>query len=442
VPRTPRIEEPSSPPDGPTAFIAAARRAAQEAAHPEKHRQSLLQRLASVGRKKDEPVEPRREPGVSEYAKRPAQRAGPSDANVHRRSTAAAGDPGDDLDVPAFLRRQSGGSSDGGDSGPSVSTGDGVEASGTLSEDELRSRADANRILRSAREDTEVAAGEPIGDSVDISAFAPPDCSPGESLLVQVYLHLPTDEDEVRRRACVVDPSAVSKGVATLEVDLKRGERIDIVIEAPDFAIGDPRQTIVWRGRPRACTFELVASMAFPLRPCPIRVYALLGSVPVGQLSFRVLIRPNAKSEPQQQGVSARAYRSAFISYASSDRHKALRFAQGLRAAKIKVFQDVLSLDPGQRWEQQLFLEIDNCDLFLLCWSDAASRSEWVIKEALYALERQQRDTDSLPDITPVILEGPPPPQRPEALKHLHFNDVIAYLIAAEDAQRAARPDP
>jgi hypothetical protein len=65
-----------------------------------------------------------------------------------------------------------------------------------------------------------------------------------------------------------------------------------------------------------------------------------------------------------------------------------------------------------------------------LFWSTAAKESKWVLKEALYALERQGKDELNPPEIIPVIIEGPPPVSPPDELRHLHFNDKLLYLIA------------
>jgi len=90
----------------------------------------------------------------------------------------------------------------------------------------------------------------------------------------------------------------------------------------------------------------------------------------------------------------------------------------------------VLNLEPGDRWEQELYRNIDECDLFLLFWSTAAKESKWVLQEVLYALERQGKDGLNPPEIIPVIIEGPPLVSPPDELQHLHFNDKLLYLIA------------
>jgi hypothetical protein len=100
-----------------------------------------------------------------------------------------------------------------------------------------------------------------------------------------------------------------------------------------------------------------------------------------------------------------------------------------LRLARIRYFQDVLKLEPGDRWERKLYLYIDKSDLFLLFWSTKAKESEWVLKEVRYAIKRKGGDESAPPEMIPVIIEGPPVPEPPEELAHLHFNDYLIYFM-------------
>jgi len=79
--------------------------------------------------------------------------------------------------------------------------------------------------------------------------------------------------------------------------------------------------------------------------------------------------------------------------------------------------------------------KIDESDVFFLFWSTAAKRSEWVIKEVRYAIERHGGDEFAPPEIVPVLIEGPPPVAPPAELRHLHFNDKFLYFIAGSADQ-------
>jgi cell division protein FtsZ len=137
APRMPRIDE--FPVPAQNQIRASRGEAAEE--HPEKRRMGLLQRLASVGLGRQVDEQPQEEPAraatpqtvdrlppvprpapqqanrpdpVSEYAKRPAPMPsapmgqGHQGLDVHGRSAPAVHKPVDDdqLDIPAFLRRQ------------------------------------------------------------------------------------------------------------------------------------------------------------------------------------------------------------------------------------------------------------------------------------------------------------------------------------------------
>jgi len=110
-----------------------------------------------------------------------------------------------------------------------------------------------------------------------------------------------------------------------------------------------------------------------------------------------------------------------------------LKRVQMLTLLRIGYFQDVLHLKPGDRWERKLYRHIDKCDLFLLFWSTAAKRSQWVLKEVRYALKRKGGDHLAPPQIHPVIIEGPPAPEPPDELAHLHFNDKLIYFMVAPE---------
>jgi hypothetical protein len=95
----------------------------------------------------------------------------------------------------------------------------------------------------------------------------------------------------------------------------------------------------------------------------------------------------------------------------------------------VRTFQDVLDLTPGERWERSLYRHIDISDIVLLFWSNAAKRSKWVRKEVRYALDRKHGDEFALPEIGPVIIEGPPVPRPWKELADLHFSDRMIYFM-------------
>lgn len=122
-------------------------------------------------------------------------------------------------------------------------------------------------------------------------------------------------------------------------------------------------------------------------------------------------------------------YDYAFISYASQDRSEVLKRVQMLERLHIKYFQDLLTLEPGDRWNEEIYKNIDRSDVFFLFWSSAARDSKWVMKEVRYALKKKGADRFAAPEIVPIIIEGPPPVPAPDELRDIYFNDVFIYFI-------------
>ncbi len=275
-------------------------------------------------------------------------------------------------------------------------------------------------------------------DAVDVSVFAPARAKPQSGIMVQVLLHHGDDLDDATARATAVDETARLRGTATLDILVLRGARAIVMLTDPGLEIAQPVLPIVWRGKTGVANFvaRIRAESNVDLFPA---VVVTIDGAPVGEIRFKLSVRKNvAEAERNSRMAPApKRYSRVFFSYSSADRGKVLEISQAYRLAGIDFFQDILSLEPGQRWENGLYQEIDRCDLFLLFWSQNASASDWVAKEARYALERRSRSGDRTPDVVPLVLEGPPAPTPPEFLQHLHFDDWMRLAIAAQASTSA-----
>jgi hypothetical protein len=276
----------------------------------------------------------------------------------------------------------------------------------------------------------------PVSDWVVCTVFAPPTVAIGEPFLVQVFAHLSDGADEAASLATEFDPAATRRVFRSLETEIARGTRLTFELTMRGVEIDDAVARLVWYGRTEGVQFGVTI-------PRSAQAGALIGtvtvsqdSVPVGHLKFKLQVVGGAAtgqaSEPV--GDSARRYGTAFISYASQDRDKVLSRVQMLRPLGIRYFQDILDLEPGARWERELYRHIDECDLFLLFWSRSAKESKWVLEEAKYALARKGEDEFAPPEIMPIILEGPPILPPPPELARLHFNDRLLYFMSGPAA--------
>ena len=269
-------------------------------------------------------------------------------------------------------------------------------------------------------------------DLVDCSVFAPPRVQRDQGFMVQAFAHCPAQAGRVAAMAKEFDESALRRGKKTLAAELPRGTSLAFHLSLPGFEIIEAVQQLRWLGEPESVQFEVRVPSKFRETTALGRVTIASDGVPLGHISIKFEVVGTAASNVKDHklaGDSAYAYRKAFISYASSDRAEVLKRVQMLSRLGIDYFQDLLSFEPGDRWERELYRHIDESDLFLLFWSNAARESKWVREEVRYALARKGGEDDLPPAIVPVIIEGPPPAPPPDELAHLHFNDYMVYFF-------------
>jgi hypothetical protein len=290
-----------------------------------------------------------------------------------------------------------------------------------------------------------VGGQEAETEEVHCTVFAPLQASPGDSFLVQVFAHLAEQARQLAAMAKAADADAMRRDSVELDERIERGQELVFQLTMHGLDVREPTtMPLVWKGKPKSVKFDVYVPDGCPLKDVTGTVDVYLLNVPIGKLRFKleIVARTQAPVGLTPQPVPGQKfirYRYAFISYASEDRAEVLRRVQVLPLVQIDYFQDITSLDPGDRWAQELYKEIDKSDVFFLFWSKAARDSEWVEREVLYALEHRHGDDGDAPDIKPVILGGPPPVTPPERLRSLHFNDKITYFISVEDSLREAR---
>jgi hypothetical protein len=271
----------------------------------------------------------------------------------------------------------------------------------------------------------------------DVTVFSPRSAPPGSKILIQVMVHAIELKPEAHARALKIEPSAEELASTPLTIQLNQNDNIKVSLDCEGTEISEPVQNANWNGRIVCFYFmmQLPASRSELIVSPRLRVF--VNAVPAGFVVFKIKVQPNSSPDfplvvAEQEG---RAFKSAFLSYASEDRVEVLKAAQLIKALRMQFFQDVLSASAGDYWRERLFSEIEKCDVFLLFWSKHARASDWVIREAEYALRcSKSAPPDRSLEIIPVLLEGPPPPLPPPSLQEIHFNDPIRYVIFAEES--------
>jgi hypothetical protein len=277
-------------------------------------------------------------------------------------------------------------------------------------------------------------ACKPDTDLIKCSVFAPLSVELGHSIMIQVFAHLPSEDKLVESLASKCDQTAELRGVKQLK-EVQPGLNLTFCLSLIGAHIDTSTQTLTWRGQAEAVQFGVYIPEQCKTGNIIGTVYVTQDSIPFGHVKFVLTVTAAGNDVPANQAQATGAwkrYEHAFISYASADRVEVLKRVQMLPRFKITFFQDLLTLEPGERWKKELFKYIDKSDVFFLFWSTEAKKSKWVMKEVDYALKQQKYSLFGSPEILPVIIEGPPPVPPPTKLKHLHFNDTFIYFINSD----------
>jgi hypothetical protein len=293
--------------------------------------------------------------------------------------------------------------------------------------------------------DSAALAANESGDEVHCTVFAPPHAAPGDGFLVQAFAHLFEQREQLLDIANDCDEDTRQVNTKKLATRIERGRELTFFLKMPDLEVDEPKQSLVWDGEINSVQFGVNVPETFKPKSIFGTLTVSYQSVPIGHVKFMFkIVAPAAAQQAEEKPVAPPApappsqsfvrYRQAFISYASEDRAEVLKRVQMLKTVNINFFHDLLSLEPGERWEQSLYKHIDDSDVIFLFWSTAAKRSQWVEREVQYALQRRRGNDVAPPEIIPVILEGPPIVTPPEYLQQLHFNDTFVYFIKAEEA--------
>jgi len=132
-----------------------------------------------------------------------------------------------------------------------------------------------------------------------------------------------------------------------------------------------------------------------------------------------------------------------FISYSHKDTDYAHRLADTLQSDGFDVWIDA-RLDYGSQWPNELQMQLDACDAFILIMTPRSFASEWVQNE----LQRAKR---KLKPVFPLLLEGDEPwlsvestqyyDVRGEKLPDLKFYSALRRVASRHEGEAVQLPD-
>ena len=219
------------------------------------------------------------------------------------------------------------------------------------------------------------------------SVFAPAEVKRRSHMLVQVFLHRADEGDKVSAMAKEAQPDATRRGYTPLDCKLKEGDKVDVQLSIRgETLLYTETDQIIWRGAYSECSFEYFVPRDLDVDSLSCRVMLVVNGIPKGDMRFitKIVETPlqlHAEMHPEH-------YRKVFVSYAHEDEEKVKFLAEGLRASGVDYFFDRHYLKAGDIYPLKISQYIEKADLFILCWSENAARSEYVRWELDNALQR------------------------------------------------------
>ena len=263
-------------------------------------------------------------------------------------------------------------------------------------------------------------------DDVYSSVFGPAEVKRGTNMLVQVFLHTANNEEKVQIIASQADENTARRGYTPLSCKMKKGDKADVELNIYDKGlIKNERKSIIWNSEYTQCSFRYFVDENIEAGNlyCEVNVY--VNGVPVGCTSFLTdIVAHEARNIYAKQ--DAKRFERIFVSYSHQDYDRVKYLVQGFRAQGIDYFFDRHNLRSGDVYSERIFAYIDKADLFMLCWSANARKSEYVKKEIERALShvypQVTRDSETL-KIRPISIE--PRADFPPSIRDIyHFEEL------------------
>lgn len=224
-------------------------------------------------------------------------------------------------------------------------------------------------------------------DEVYSSIFASSEIKRKSHMVVQVYLHLYEETDKVKTLAQESDKNTERRDYIPLQCKLKKGDKVDVLLNIyGETLLMSDKKKVVWQGAFTKCSFDYFIPKDIDVDELSCVALLSVTGVPVGEMRFitRIVDSPR-QLNPE---IIAYKYNKVFISYSHQDESKVKFLHEGLELGSVPHFFDRKYLKVGDVFPKVIQDYINSADLFILCWSENASNSEYVQKERLLALER------------------------------------------------------
>ena len=197
---------------------------------------------------------------------------------------------------------------------------------------------------------------------------------------------MPLSLRQAKARHATDQRNSERRSYKPLACQLKNGDKVDILLNiyGGNKLLSSQVKSIVWRGRYDDSTFRYFISEDVHLDEISCEVTLSMNNVPMGEMIFKVEIGVNDNLTPAE--FDSRVYNKIFISYSHEDESRVKYIANAYKLEGKDYFFDRHYLRSGDVYPEEIRNFINTSDLFILCWSANASKSEYVRKELSQAL--------------------------------------------------------
>lgn len=259
------------------------------------------------------------------------------------------------------------------------------------------------------------------GDKVNSAVFAPANISKGDDMMVQVFIYKDEETNEIVVEALNADRNTAKRKYVPLNFKLMKGDKVSIQLNIKQISIPDNIKELIWQGKYTSTSFFVGVPKNFEKNKLLGEVTLSVNGLLLGQLQFITEISDNVSVQGTAE-IIPKLYKKVFISYSHKDAEIANVIAESFKAlGTVDYFYDRHTLTPGELFEKKIFQYIDDCDLFILCWSQNAKESEWVKKERERAFSGALTEPPKLRLYPINIIPYANPPE--DMINSFHFTD-------------------
>lgn len=258
------------------------------------------------------------------------------------------------------------------------------------------------------------------------SIFAPSEVKRKSHMLIQVYLHLFEETEKVKILAKESQKGVERRDYIPLQCKLKKGDKVDVHLNIyGETLLMSDKKSVVWQGSFTKYSFDYFVPKDIDVDELSCVALLSVNGVPIGEMRFITQIVEHPRLLNPE--IIAHKYNKVFISYSHQDESRVRFLHEGLELGSVPHFFDRKYLKAGDVFPQVIQDYINTADLFILCWSKNASKSEYVQKERLQALERAfpqvQPEKAAKLRIYPMNIE--PHAELPDDMKdNYHFGEI------------------